>query len=58
MAKQLNILSNNGKINSVASGGLKLSKKILIEKIEEHERFKNLYKIDEFVLERITNHMG
>lgn len=57
MAKQLNILSNNGKINSVASGGLKLSKKILIEKIEEHERFKNLYKIDEFVLERITNHM-
>lgn len=57
MAKQLNILSNNGKINSVASGGLKLSKKILLEKIEEHEHFKNLYKIDEDVLERITNHM-
>lgn len=58
MAKKLNIITNglNGEL-PVQNQGLKLSKIISIEKIEEHEKFKALYSIDENLLQRITEDM-
>ena len=58
MAKTLNIITNGNKGGlPVQNQGLKLSKIIAVEKIEEHERFKELYSIDEDLLERITADM-
>ena len=58
MAKTLNIVTNSKRGGlPVANQGLKLSKIIAIEKIEEHERFKELYSIDEDLLERIAEDM-
>lgn len=58
MAKTLSIITNsmNGGL-PVQNQGLKLSKIIAIEKIEEHERFKELYSIDEDLLNRIADDM-
>lgn len=41
----------------LADSGLKFSKQMLVEKIEFHEEFKNLYVIDDQVLGRIVNAM-
>lgn len=58
MAKKLNIVTNANKGGlPVQNQGLKLSKIIAIEKIEEHEQFKELYSIDEDLLERISEDM-
>lgn len=58
MAKKLNIITNGtGGGLPVQNQGLKLSKIIAIEKIEEHEKFKALYSIDENLLQRITEDM-
>lgn len=57
MAKKINILTTNGGNLPVANNGLKLSEIILIEKIEEDERFKSLFTIDENLLQRITDNM-
>lgn len=58
MAKTLNIVTNSKKGGlPVANQGLKLSKILAIEKIEEHEQFKELYSIDEDLLERIAEDM-
>lgn len=58
MAKKLNIITNgiSGGL-PVQNQGLKLSKIIAVEKIEEHEEFKALYSIDENLLQRITEDM-
>ena len=58
MAKTLSIITNsmNGGL-PVQNQGLKLSKILAIEKIEEHERFKELYSIDEDLLNRIADDM-
>lgn len=56
MAKGLNILTAGNNV-SLADGGLKFSKRMLLEKIEEHESFKTLFAIDENVLERIVQSM-
>lgn len=51
-------MMTNGGVNlPVANAGLKLSKIIDIEKIEEHEKFKSLYTINNELLERITENM-
>ena len=42
MAKKLNIITAGGNL-PFANNGLKLSENILVEKIEEHEKFKNLF---------------
>ena len=52
MAKLINL--NN---MPLATSGLKLSKNISIEEIEEHPFFKELYNIDPVLLERITKSM-
>lgn len=58
MAKKLSIVTNGNKGGlPVQNQGLKLSKIIAIEKIEEHEKFKELYSIDEDLLERIVEDM-
>lgn len=58
MAKKLNIVTNGNKGGlPVANQGMKLSKIIALEKIEEHEQFKELYSIDEDLLERIAEDM-
>lgn len=58
MAKKLSIVTNGNKGGlPVQNQGLKLSKIISIEKIEEHEKFKELYSIDEDLLERIAEDM-
>lgn len=58
MAKTLSIIKNGMKGGlPVQNQGLKLSKIIAIEKIEEHERFKMLYSIDEDLLGRISDDM-
>ena len=58
MAKTLSIITNGmGGGLPVANQGLKLSKIIAVEKIEEHERFKELYSIDDDLLERIADDM-
>lgn len=54
MAKQITLSKLGGKA-PFADGGLKLSKSILIEKIEQHEEFRSLFKIEGELLERITN---
>lgn len=56
MAKTLNIITA-GKNLPFANNGLKLSENILIEKIEEHEKFKNLFSIDKALLDRIAKDM-
>ena len=56
MAKTLNIITA-GKNLPFANNGLKLSENILIEKIEEHEKFKNLFSIDKALLDRIASDM-
>ena len=57
-AKKLNIVTNGNKGRlPVANQGMKLSKIIAIEKIEEHEQFKELYSIDEDLLGRIAEDM-
>ena len=53
MAKTINIAKNVASL-PVANGGLKLSKTILISEIEEHEKFKILFKIDDSLKERIS----
>lgn len=53
MAKKLNIITAGGNL-PFANNGLKLSENILVEKIEEHEKFKNLFSIDKALLNRIT----
>lgn len=53
MAKKLNIITAGGNL-PFANNGLKLSENILVEKIEEHEKFKNLFSIDKTLLNRIT----
>ena len=56
--KKLNIVTNGNKGGlPVANQGLKLSKIIALDKIEEHEQFKELYSIDEDLLERIAEDM-
>ena len=58
MSKTLNIITNGNKGGlPVQNQGLKLSKIIAIEKIEEHEKFKELYSIDEDLLKRISEDM-
>ena len=54
MAKEITFTKLGGKA-PFADGGLKLSKSILIDKIEPHEDFKSLFKIGNELLERITN---
>lgn len=54
MAKQILSLKTNSSSIPLANGGLKLSKKIDISKLEERPRFKSLYDIDDNVLKRIT----
>lgn len=56
MAKTLNIITA-GKNLPFANNGLKLSENILIEKIEEHGKFKNLFSIDKALLDRIASDM-
>ena len=56
MAKKINILKAGNAI-PFADGGLKLSKSISIDKIEEHPVFKKLYSIDEDLLNRIADDM-
>lgn len=56
MAKKLNIITAGGNL-PFANNGLKLSENILVEKIEEHEKFKNLFSIDKALLNRITVNM-
>ncbi len=55
-AKKLSIVTNESCL-PVQNQGLKLSKMISIDKIEEHEKFKELYAIDEDLLERIAENM-
>lgn len=58
MAKKLNIITSGGEDNlPVANQGLKLSKSILLEKIEEHPKFRELYSIDDDLLQRIADDM-
>ena len=58
MAKKLNIITNGSAGGlPVQNQGLKLSKIIALNKIEEHEKFKALYTIDEDLLERIAEDM-
>ena len=58
MAKTLSIVTNGNKGSlPVQNAGLKLSKIIAIEKIEEHEKFKELYSIDDDLLIRIADDM-
>lgn len=54
MAKRINIL-NAGTTVPFADGGLKLSKSIKINEIENHPDFQSLFKIDNELLERITS---
>lgn len=54
MAKEITLTKLGGKA-PFADGGLRLSKSILIDKIEPHEDFKSLFKIGDELLERITN---
>ena len=57
-AKKLSIVTNGNKGGlPVQNQGLKLSKIIALEKIEENEQFKELYSIDEDLLERIAEDM-
>lgn len=56
MAKGLNILTAGNNV-SLADGGLKFSKRMLLENIEEHESFKSLFEIDGTVLKRIVQSM-
>lgn len=56
MAKQLTLTKLGGKA-PFADGGLKLSKQIQISEIEEHEKFKTLFKIDDDLLDRIAGSM-
>lgn len=56
MAKKLSIITAGGNL-PFANNGLKLSENILIEKIEEHEKFKNLFSIDKTLLDRIASDM-
>lgn len=56
--KTLNIVTNGNRGGlPVANQGMKLSKIIALDKIEEHEQFKELYSIDEDLLERIAEDM-
>ncbi len=57
MAKKLNIITAGGNL-PFANNGLKLSENILIEKIEEHEKFKSLFSIDKTLLDRIAGDMA
>ena len=52
MAGRLNFLTAGANL-PLASNGVKLSKQILVETIEEHEEFKKLFLINEEVLGRI-----
>ncbi|MCM1321611.1 MAG: hypothetical protein NC041_07055 [Bacteroides sp.] len=54
MARQITLEKLGGKA-PFADGGLKLSKSILIEQIEAHEDFRSLFKIENELLERITD---
>ena len=56
MAKKLSIITAGGNL-PFANNGLKLSENILIEKIEEHEKFKSLFSIDNALLDRIASDM-
>lgn len=56
MAKKLSIITAGGNL-PFANNGLRLSENILIEKIEEHEKFKNLFSIDKALLDRIASDM-
>ena len=56
MAKKLSIITAGGNL-PFANNGLKLSENILIEKIEEHEKFKSLFSIDKTLLDRIASDM-
>lgn len=56
MAKKLSIITAGGNL-PFANNGLKLSENILIEKIEEHEKFKSLFSIDKALLDRIASDM-
>lgn len=56
MVKTLNLMTSGSSL-PLADSGLKFSKQMLVEKIELHEDFKNLYVIDDQVLERIVNAM-
>lgn len=58
MAKKISLMTNGTNNLPVANSGLKLSKIIDINKIEEHEKFKSLYSINEELLERIANNMN
>lgn len=53
MAKMISFLKNKDNI-PFANGGLKLSKNILISKVETYPKFQELFPIDSSVLERIT----
>lgn len=56
MAKTLNLMTSGSSL-PLADSGLKFSKQMLVEKIELHEDFKNLYVIEDQVLERIVKAM-
>ncbi|MBQ8678311.1 MAG: hypothetical protein IJ530_00945 [Treponema sp.] len=58
MAKTLSIITNGNKGGlPVQNAGLKLSKIIALDRIEEHEKFRELYSIDDDLLDRITEDM-
>ncbi len=57
MAKKLSLTVNGSNNLPVANAGLKLSKIIDINKIEEHKKFKSLYTINDELLERIVDNM-
>lgn len=56
MAKKLSIITAGGNL-PFANNGLKLSENILIEKIEENEKVKSLFSIDNALLNRIASDM-
>ena len=56
MGRSLNFVVS-GEAAPLADGGLRFSKTMLVEKIEEHEDFKRLFRIDDGVLGRITEAM-
>lgn len=56
MAKGLNIVTAGQNV-SMADGGIRLSKRLRIEDIEEHESFKSMFKIDTDTMNGIADSM-
>lgn len=56
MGKGLNIVTAGQNV-SMADGGIRLSKRMHIDEVEEHEAFKTMFRIDTETLENITKSM-